>query len=193
MSSTVPNSGSTDPVDPGIPGSAGYAGSPGSAGSAGPGDTPTSPVTEPRTRREAASTTSWATSSSGWSSALIVMGILSVVLGVLVLVWPDATLLVVAITFGIQLIIAGAVRLSVSRELPSEPGWVRPVSMVLGVLSVIAGIICLFRPGTSLLVVAILIAVGWIAEGIAAIAQGFGSDRTAGARVFLVVAGVVSV
>jgi len=131
--------------------------------------------------------------SSGWSGALIVMGIVAIVLGVLVLVWPNATLLVVAITFGIQLIIGGAVRLAVSRDLPREPGWVRPVSMLLGALSIIAGIICLFRPGTSLLVIAILIAIGWIAEGIAAIAHGFGSDRTTGTRVFLIVVGVVSV
>jgi uncharacterized membrane protein HdeD (DUF308 family) len=121
------------------------------------------------------------------------MGVLSIVLGVLVLVWPNATLLVVAITFGLQLIVAGAVRISVSRELPSEPGWLRPVSIVLGVLSIVAGIICLFRPGTSLFVIAIFIAVGWIAEGIAAVAQGFGSDRSTGARVFLLVSGVVSV
>ncbi|GAA2740556.1 HdeD family acid-resistance protein [Terrabacter aerolatus] len=121
------------------------------------------------------------------------MGIVSVVLGVLVLLWPKATLLVVAITFGLQLIVAGAVRLSVSRDLPADPGWLRPVSMVLGVLSIIAGIICLFRPGTSLFVIAIFIAAGWIAEGIASLAQGFGSDRTTGARVFLIVSGVISI
>ncbi len=181
MSSTVPNPASPDPTDPVDP-------SPASSSSSSSGS-------EPRTRREAAASSSWAvaSTSSGWSGALIAMGILSVVLGVLVLVWPKATLLVVAITFGLQLIVAGAVRLSVSRDLPSEPGWLKPVSMVLGVLSIIAGIICLFRPGTSLFVIAIFIAAGWIAEGIAALAQGFGSDRSTGARVFLIVSGVVSI
>jgi uncharacterized membrane protein HdeD (DUF308 family) len=167
MSSTVPNPASPDPADPSSQ--------------------------QPRTRREATSTWSATATSSGWSGALIAMGIISVILGVLVLVWPKATLLVVAITFGLQLIVAGAVRLSVSRDLPSDPGWLKPVSIGLGVLSIIAGIICLFRPGTSLLVIAIFIAVGWIAEGIAALAQGFGSDRTTGARVFLIVMGVVSI
>lgn len=177
MSSTVPNAASPDPTDP-----------------VDPAD-PSSPPPQPRTRREAAASSGWAvaTTSSGWSGALIAMGILSIVLGVLVLVWPKATLLVVAITFGLQLIVAGAVRLSVSRDLPSEPGWLRPVSMALGVLSIIAGIICLFRPGTSLFVIAIFIAAGWIAEGIAALAQGFGSERSTGARVFLIVSGVVSI
>jgi uncharacterized membrane protein HdeD (DUF308 family) len=121
------------------------------------------------------------------------MGILSVILGIMVLVWPKATLLIVAIMFGLQLIVAGAVRLSVTRDLPSDPGWLKPVSIGLGVLSIIAGIICLFRPGTSLAVIAIFIAIGWIAEGIAALVQGFGSDRTTGIRVFLIVSGVVSI
>ena len=134
-----------------------------------------------------------ATSPAGWSGPLVALGILSVVLGVIVLVWPEATLLVVAIIFGLQLIAAGAVRLSVSRDLPSDPGWLKPVSMGLGVLSIVAGVICLFRPNASLFVIAIFIAIGWIAEGIAALAQGFGSDRTTGTRVFLIVCGVVSI
>ena len=169
MSSTVPNAASPDPTDP----------------------APDSP----RTRREAAA--AWSSTatvtSTGWSGALIAMGILSVVLGILVLVWPKATLLIVAIMFGLQLIVAGAVRLSVTRDLPSDPGWIKPVSIGLGALSIVAGIICLIRPNASLFVIAIFIAIGWIAEGIAALIQGFGADRTTGTRVFLIVCGVVSI
>jgi uncharacterized membrane protein HdeD (DUF308 family) len=167
MSSPVPNAASPDPTDP--------AGQP------------------PKTRREAASAWSSTTSPAAWSGALLAMGIVSVALGIMVLVWPKATLLVVAILFGLQLIAAGAVRIAVSRGLPSEPGWLRPVSIGLGALSIVAGVICLFRPNASLLLLAILIAIGWIAEGIAALAQGFGSDRTTGARVFLIVVGVVAI
>lgn len=128
-----------------------------------------------------------------WSGAVVAIGVVSVILGVIVLVWPKATLLVVAIVFGLQLIAAGAVRISVTRELPADPGWVRPVSIALGVLTVVAGIICLFRPGTSLVVLAILIAAGWIAEGVAALAHGFAAGRSTGARVFLLAFGVLSV
>lgn len=128
-----------------------------------------------------------------WTGPLVGLGVLSVVLGVLVLAWPTATLLVVAVVFGLQLIVVGAVRIATSRLLPSEPGWLRPVSIVLGALTIVAGVICLFRPGTSLVVIAIFIAAGWIAEGVAAVAQGTGSERTTGARVYLLVSGVVAV
>ena len=60
-------------------------------------------------------------------------------------------------------------------------------------LSIVAGIICLFRPNASLVVIAIFIAIGWIAEGIAALVQGFGSDRTTGTRVFLIVSASSSI
>jgi len=177
MSSTVPDASSQDPD---------------AAPTGEPATPATNPSTPPRTRREAALAAGLTDPPAGrtWG-ALITIGILSVLLGILVLVWPKATLLVVAITFGLQLIVAGAVRIAMSRDLPHEPGWLRPLSMLLGALSVVAGVICLFRPGTSLLVIAIFIAVGWVAEGIATIAHGFGSDRSTGARVFLVVAGVV--
>src|SRR6478735_39714 len=177
MSSTVPDASSQDPD---------------AAPTGEPATPATNPSTPPRTRREAALAAGLTDPPAGrtWG-ALITIGILSLLLGILVLVWPKATLLVVAITFGLQLIVAGAVRIAMSRDLPHEPGWLRPLSMLLGALSVVAGVICLFRPGTSLLVIAIFIAVGWVAEGIATIAHGFGSDRSTGARVFLVVAGVV--
>ncbi|GAB2775368.1 hypothetical protein GCM10027039_40980 [Terrabacter koreensis] len=130
---------------------------------------------------------------SHWTMPLVALGILSIVLGVLVLAWPGVTLLVVAITFGLELVVAGALRISTSRLLPTEPAWLKPVSLVLGALSVVAGIICLLRPGTSLLVVAIVIAAGWLSEGVAAVAQGVRAGRSATARTFLVASGVVSV
>ena len=131
--------------------------------------------------------------STGWSGALVAIGILSVVLGVLVLVWPKATLLVVAILFGLQLIVAGAVRIAVTRELPSRARFAQA--------ALDHPRRALDHRGRHLPLPAQrlaprhrdLIAIGWIAEGIAALAQGFGSDRTTGARAFLIITGVLSI
>lgn len=123
----------------------------------------------------------------------VTFGVLSIVLGVLVLVWPDATLLLVAILFGIQLIVLGVLRVALARTLPADPGWLRPVTLVLGVLTILAGIFCLFHPGTSLVVVAILLAVGWLAEGLAVFVQAFVEGPSGGTRAFLVITGIVLV
>lgn len=121
------------------------------------------------------------------------MGVLSIVIGLLLLASPGATLLVVAVLFGIQLIVLGALRIALSSAAPAEPGWLKPLVIVMGVLTVIAGIICLFRPGTSLLIIAIFLAVGWIVEGAAALAQALMADRSVGARIFFIISGIVSV
>jgi uncharacterized membrane protein HdeD (DUF308 family) len=130
---------------------------------------------------------------SRWTTPLVALGVLSLVLGVLVLAWPGATLLVVAVVFGLQLVVAGAMRISSSGLLPSQPAWLRPVSLALGVLSVVAGVVCLLRPGTSLLVIAILIAAGWLSEGVATLAQGLRAGRAVPGRTFLIGSGAVSV
>ncbi|MEP7332449.1 MAG: DUF308 domain-containing protein [Terracoccus sp.] len=121
------------------------------------------------------------------------MGVLSIVLGILVLVWPGATLLVVAVLFGIQLIVLGALRIALSSVAPADPPWLKPLVIVMGVLTVIAGVICLLRPGTSLLVIAIVLAIGWIFEGVAALAQAFMADRSVGARILFIISGIISV
>ena len=121
------------------------------------------------------------------------MGALSIVVGILVLAWPGATLLVVAVLFGIQLIVLGALRIALSSVAPADPPWLKPLAIAMGVLTVIAGIICLLRPGTSLLVIAIFLAIGWIFEGIAALAQAFLADRSVGARIFFIISGIISV
>ncbi|OFE17177.1 hypothetical protein BA895_17085 [Humibacillus sp. DSM 29435] len=120
------------------------------------------------------------------------MGAVSIIIGILVLAWPGATLLVVAVLFGIQLIVLGALRIALSSVAPAEPPWLKPLVIVMGVLTVIAGIICLLRPGTSLLVIAIFLAIGWIFEGIAALAQSVMADRSVGARIFFIISGTIS-
>ncbi len=178
MSSTVPGAESPGPDRPDPAGPSVPPGAPGESGAS---------AAAVRGRHRAT------LEESGWTMPLVALGVLSIVLGVLVLAWPGVTLLVVAIAFGIELVVAGALRISTSRLLPSEPAWLKPVSLALGALSVVAGIICLLRPGTSLLVVAIVIAAGWLSEGVAAVAQGFRVGRTAPARTFLIASGVVSV
>jgi uncharacterized membrane protein HdeD (DUF308 family) len=123
----------------------------------------------------------------------IALGVICLVLGFVALIWPEATLLVVAVLFGLQLIIAGLVRVVAAVTLKALPGWWRAVSGILGVLTVIAGIIFLFRPSTSLIVLAIVLAIGWIIDGVSELVSAFAVPRRPSERIGRIAFGVLGI
>ncbi len=110
--------------------------------------------------------------------AYVVTGLATVALGVMVLVWPDRTLAVVAALFGVQLIVTGVFQIVGAVQSPASTG-VRALLGGLGVAGVVAGLICLFRPFTSLGVLVLLVAIGWFAQAFADVTAGV---RAQGAR-----------
>ena len=117
------------------------------------------------------SETSTSMAVSGRLRALrIGLGIGTVVLGLVTLFWPRITLLVVAIVFGIQLIAVGGLRIASSVVSKGESGWLRAVLFIVGLLVLLAGLICLRNPALSLLGVAVVISFGWIVNGIVELA-----------------------
>lgn len=97
---------------------------------------------------------------------LVATAVLGVVVGVIALVWPGPTLLVVAVLFGISLIVTGVYRLSVAFLAPGLSTGVRVLFGVLGLLIVLAGVLCLSDPAESLVLLAIVIGVSWIVQGV---------------------------
>lgn len=125
----------------------------------------------------------------GWIIGAAIVGL---VLGILALVWPGATLLTVAVLFGSYLIVSGVFRLTVAFTAHRLSGGIRWLFGILGGLVVIAGIFCLSNPARSLVVLALVIGIGWIMEGIADITDGAMGTSPA-PRWLAVVSGVVSV
>ena len=123
----------------------------------------------------------------------IAFGILSLVLGIVALVWPDATLAIIGILIGLQLLVAGILRIISAISLPITPGWRRVLVGVLGVLIALAGIFCFIRPGTSLAILLWLIAFGWLLEGIAELIWAFTGSHEGGKRIGLVLYAIVSI
>ena len=116
----------------------------------------------------------------------IALGVISILLGLAALIWPGVTLLVVALLFGLELIAAGVVRVVAAATLTGLPAWWRAVSGVLGVLTIIAGFICFFRPGTSLFVLVAVIAIGWFLDGASELVSAFTVSRRATERIVVV-------
>ena len=119
----------------------------------------------------------------------IVSGVSALIFGILILIWPKTTLLIVAVLFGLQLLISGIVRIVNGIIDKSMEGWQRGLSITFGVLIVLAGILCLRNPAISLLTIIVVVAIGWLVDGIMNIVLGVQNPR--GERAGRILMGVV--
>lgn len=120
------------------------------------------------------------------------LGLICLVVGILAMVWPGVTLLTLGILFGIYLLVSAV--LEIIDAIVGEPGG-RAMSAILGIVSLIAGVICLRRPGESLLAIVIVVGVFLIAEGVIRVVRAFGASEGRGWGVALglldAVAGII--
>lgn len=99
---------------------------------------------------------------------VVLLGALAMIaLGVMLLVWPHASLTVVAILIGAALVVSGLVRLWEGLTASNRSGGMRAAYVVIGILAVLAGLYCLRHHALSLFIVTFLISVYFIAHGIA--------------------------
>jgi uncharacterized membrane protein HdeD (DUF308 family) len=102
---------------------------------------------------------------AAWGAVLAAaIGMLAV--GVMLLVWPSATLTVVALLIGAALLVAGVLRLFDAIAARGESGAMRAADVVIGVLAIIAGLYCLKHHSLTVLVLALVVGVLWIIHGI---------------------------
>ncbi|WP_251094052.1 HdeD family acid-resistance protein [Streptomyces sp. Caat 7-52] len=105
-----------------------------------------------------------ALSRATWQIVLIT-GVGSLVLGILVLVWPDESLLVVGVLFGLYLLYSGVLQL-VSAFGTHQATSLRVLAFISGALSILLGLICFRGPMQSILLLALWIGIGWLFRGI---------------------------
>src|SRR3954462_1280745 len=99
-----------------------------------------------------------------------VLGVVCVATGIAAMVWPDITLPAIRIIFGVYLLIAAIIEIIDAMFGP--PGG-RAISAILGIVALIAGVICIRRPGESLLAIVIVVGVYLIAEGVIRVVRAF--------------------
>ena len=122
---------------------------------------------------------------------VVAIAVVGLVLGVVALVWPGATLVTIAIVFGLYLLMSGLFRISVAIFSSTSGALWRVLGVVLGVLLVAAGVYCLVNPEQSLAVLAWVIGFGWIAEGIIDVMAGV--QGLASPAWLAIVSGIVSI
>ena len=99
----------------------------------------------------------------GW---IVAYGVASVVAGVIAVLWPSPTLVVVAIVFAAQLLVGAVYQFVFAFAIPNESGWLRSLIALLSVFSLVVAVYLLGHVGLTLLVLAALIGIYWIALGV---------------------------
>ena len=119
--------------------------------------------------------------------ALGVTGAASVILGLLVLFWPGATLDLVAVLFGLYFVISGGIRIISGLIMPLGAG-LKTLNIVVGVLLFIVGVVAIRNPLASLAVLGMVIGIAWIVEGVLALTE----IESGGSRWYAITYGIVS-
>jgi uncharacterized membrane protein HdeD (DUF308 family) len=97
-----------------------------------------------------------------WMLALL--GLVSLVAGILAIAYPDVTLLAIGLIFGIYLLMAGVFELVEAIAGDAES---RALAAIVGIVGIVAGLVCLRRPGDSLLALVVVLGIYLIVIGIA--------------------------
>ena len=97
---------------------------------------------------------------------IVIVGVLSIVAGLLAIVYPDITLLALALIAGINLLLLGILGLVDAVTSDDDAGGTRVLSGVLGLLGVIAGLVVMRRPGESLLAIILILGVWFVVSGL---------------------------
>src|SRR6201986_5556093 len=126
-----------------------------------------------------------------WKSTLI-SGVLSLIVGVVVLAWPGISVLTASVAFGVYLLITGAAQVVFAFSLHVSAGS-RILLFISGAASLILAVLAFrhFGQGSAVLLLAIWIGVGFIFRGVATAVSAI-SDPMLPGRGWSIFVGVIS-
>jgi uncharacterized membrane protein HdeD (DUF308 family) len=111
------------------------------------------------------------------ATTTIAAGAVSALVGMLVLVWPDISVVVLAGLFAIQLIVAGILQL-VAAIWRDDGATARVLLGLCGAFSILVGLLCLRGPLQTAMLLGLLLGATWVVTGIIGIVHAF--DPSAG-------------
>jgi uncharacterized membrane protein HdeD (DUF308 family) len=134
--------------------------------------------------RESAVPARGTTEHRSWHWLKLFAGVFEIALGAAAFAWPQATVQVVAVLFGLNLVVSGFVRAGLSLFSAAYPVFGRLLGVVFGVLTGLLGILCLRNLTGSLTLLLVVVAIGWFLDGLAQImlAVGGPAEERGGAR-----------
>ena len=124
---------------------------------------------------------------------ILARGIMAILLGIIALVWPSMTLVVLAIMIGIWLVMDGVGRLVNAFALRRLAGSDRLLIGLFGLLSLVAGVIALWNPFATLGALAILMAIWLIVAGVGEITTAIAIRKAVKGEWLLVISGILAI
>ena len=101
---------------------------------------------------------------NAWQAVLLI-GVAAVLLGLIALVWPHATLFAIGALFGVYLLVSGIMQLVAAFGTHTESS-LRVMAFISGALSILLGLFCLRGALESILLLAVWIGIAWLFRGI---------------------------
>jgi uncharacterized membrane protein HdeD (DUF308 family) len=92
-------------------------------------------------------------------------GVATVLVGLVLVVWPDATLTVLAVIVGVELLLTGVFRFLLAVTASSLDVGARALTAFSGMLALLAGLLCLRAPLQTLLFVGLLVGIWLVVTG----------------------------
>jgi uncharacterized membrane protein HdeD (DUF308 family) len=121
---------------------------------------------------------------------VLIRGIAAILFGILALIWPAATVLVLVIFFGAYAIVDGVFSLfSAFRHGTRSRAW----AIFAGIIGILAGIVAFVWPGITSLALLYVVAFWAILRGVAEIADGVRLRKVIDNEWMLIVGGALSV
>ena len=99
------------------------------------------------------------------SGHLRILGGIDIVAGLIALAWPGVTVLVLALIFGLLLLLAGVVAIGIGSAV-RRAGGSPTATWVIGGVAVIAGLICVFHPGAGVWAIALGCSLWFLLTGV---------------------------
>ncbi len=122
----------------------------------------------------------------------VVFGVLTLAAGIILIVWPGPSVKTIAVIIGIFLLIDGIIEVIASIFGKGEG---RGLVAMIGVLSLIAGVILVKHPFNALAVLVIIVGIWFVVSGVARFIAAFSDAGSRGTNIAVgildVVAGVV--
>lgn len=122
----------------------------------------------------------------------VAVGVIAAALGVAIVVWPAATVVVVAVLFGVQLLINGVFRIVQAIVSAEASSGTRVLFTLLGVLSFIVGVLVLRHPLQTIVALGLLFGLFWLISGVMELVTAM-TDRGMAGRGWIAALGALSV